>query len=252
MARVDKQAELQEQVARMETQMNHTQEKKRRSPLMTCSLILAAGVLLVIGIIVWAVASTGLVEVPVVTSLAYREPVPVRLVEAGTPMETLLQETFTSTLTQRIYEGGGTLEDRTLEVRIPEDALTASVRTLAQEAGQDWIDADRLQIAIEPGVGAQMFAPLGTENNELNTALTATFDLQATNGLLEVIPSEVKIGSFKIPDVFIAATLERLLEQELAKLNQSMVGYARISQIDVVSGALLVTGEIAIEIRPAQ
>lgn len=249
MARVEKNAELEERL--QDVKGDVVREIRRRTrvhrPWFTCCLLLLA-VLVGVGVwIAWTVAATGLVQVPVFSSLAYGMPSPLRPVTPGVPVETVLGETFTSTLTRRLYEGGGTLENRSIDVHLSESSLTASVRTFLERAGIDWIDGSQAQIAIEPDAGVELFVPLRVRDRQ--TSATLRFQLEAVDGNLVITPTQVAIGSARVPRFLIAIFLKPLLEAELGKLNEAMVGYAKISKIEVLPRELSITGELSVEIQ---
>ena len=251
MVRVEKNAGLESRLDDVKGEVVAEVRRRTRTsrPWLTCSLLLLA---VLVGVGVWAawfVAATGLLHVPVFTSLAYEAPAPIREVTPGVPVETVLNETFTSTLTRRLYEGGGTLTSRSIEVQIQEASLTASLRSFLEESGLEWIDSAGVQIVVEPGVGIELFVPLTIESQEPGVAGIITFDLTAVEGNLVVTPTSVKIGAAKIPDLLIAAFLKPFLEAELAKLNTAMVGYAQISTIDLLQREISITGELSVEIQ---
>ncbi|TAL50074.1 hypothetical protein EPN81_03890 [Patescibacteria group bacterium] len=251
MARVEKNAGLESRLDEVKGEVVREVRKRTRTgrPWLTCSLLFLA---LLVGMILWVtwfVAATGLLHVPVFTSLTYTAPEPIRMVTPGVPIEAVLKETFTSTLTRRLYEGGGTLTDRSVEVQIQESSLTASLRTFLEKSAPEWINSSGVQIVVEPGTGIELFVPLDLESQEPGVAGIITFDLDVDQGNLVVTPVSVRIGAAKIPNFLIVAFLMPLLEAELAKLNTAMVGYAQISSIELLPREVVVKGELAVEIK---
>ncbi len=251
MARVEKNAGLESRLEDVKGEM--VQEVRRRTrprrPWLTCSLLLLV-VLVGLGVwIAWMVAGTGLIHVPVFTSLAYEAPAPTRTVTPGVPVETVLSETFTSTLTRRLYEGGGALANTAVEASLTEASVTSSLRTFLEKAGMTWIDVSGVQIAVDPEVGMELFIPLRLGSQEVGTAGVVTFDLSVQDGNLVVAPTSVRLGSSKVPNFMIATFLKPLLEAELQKLNAAMVGYASISSIEILPRELLLKGELSVVIE---
>lgn len=251
MARVEKNAGIEQRLADMKGEVvDEVKRRTRRSrPWLTCSLIL---LMVLVGVCVWGLwttAATGLVRVPVFTDLAYEIPVPTRPVTPGVPVETVMNEAFTSTLTRRLYEGGGTLTNRSISVQLEESSITASLRSFLEEGNFDWIDASGVQVVVDPDVGVELFVPIF--RSELTTAVTFTFDFGAQDGNLIVTPTKIQIGNAQIPDFLIAVFLKPLLEAELAKLNATMVGYAKISMIEILPRTLSVSGELSVEVESA-
>lgn len=251
MARVEKykEADKVDEVEKGRERGRRDETYRKSKPWLTCSLV---GLVVVLGVLVWGVwivAATGLVRVPVFTDLAYEEPQPTREVSSGVPVETVLQETFTSTRTRRLYEGSGALQNRSIEAVVSEESLTASIRTLAEESDFTWLNASDIQIVIDPEVGMEVFTPLDASVSELHTAIITRFHVQANDGVIEVTPTSVMVGDLNLPKFVVATFLKPILGRELAKMNQLVVGYARISEIEIGSGQVAIKGELSVEIE---
>lgn len=246
---MEKQAGIEKRLDEVKADMtSEIRRRTRRSrPWLTCSLILLA---VFVGVCVWGlwtVAATGLVRVPVFTDLAYKVPTPTRPVTPGVAVETVMNEAFTSTLTRRLYEGGGTLSNRSIHVQLEESSITASLRSFLEEGNMDWIDASGAQVVVDPDVGVELFVPIF--GSELATAATLSFDLWVQEGNLIVTPREIQVGNARVPDFLIALFLKPFLEAELTQLNAAMVGYAKISTIEILPRAISVSGELSVEIE---
>jgi hypothetical protein len=249
--RVEKHSVLEERLSDVKGDL--VKEVRRRThvsrPWLTCSMVMLVLFLVAALWGAWSVAATGLVRVPVFTALAYDTPVPYREVTPGVSVETYLNEVFTSTLTRRLYEGGGQLTNRSIEVRLSEASLTASVRTFLEESELSWIDASHAQVVIDPEVGAEVFVPFDASLAGQRSALRLQFELSTQDGKLMVVPTTVLVGNAHIPDFVTATFFKPLLEAELAKLNTVMVGYAQISRIEILPRELLISGELAVELN---
>lgn len=249
MARVEKSAGIEQRIADMKGEMvDEVKRHTRRSrPWLTCSLII---LVVLVGVCVWglwSVAATGLMRVPIFTDLAYEIPEPTRPVTPGVPVETVTEEVFTSTLTRRLYEGGGTLSNRSISMEIEETSITASLRSFLEKNNLDWIDTAGTQVVVDPEVGVELFVPfLGSE---LSTAAILTFDVGTQEGNLFVTPTKFQIGSAKIPYRVVALFLKPFLEAELAKFNSVMLGYAKISTIEILARVISVNGELSVEVE---
>lgn len=180
------------------------------------------------------------------TAVAYDVPAPTRDVTPGVPAETVVDEAFSTTLARRLYEGGGELSNRSIELTLSEASLTASMRSFLEGSDLDWIDPTRTQLVVDPKVGVELFVPF---LSELETAATLTFDISSSGGNLVVTPKDVHIGSAKVPSFLIATFLKPFLEAELEQLNASMVGYATISTIQLLPRELVIEGELAVEVE---
>ncbi len=251
MARIEKNASVEKKLQEVKGDVLREVKlrNRRRHPWLTCSLIALFLLASFFVWIVWLVAATGLVQIPLFTQLAYQSPEPVRSVEAGAPVEVLLQERFTTLLTQRLYEGEGTLENRAIELSIPEASLTASARTLLAQTDVPTIDPAQVQVVIDPSVGIELYAPV--RESSLGTAVTVNFSLEATEGNVAITPTSVEIGSLGIPAFVLTGFFQPLIEQQLRGINEELSGYAQIDAIGITEGALMISGEIAVELQEA-
>ena len=252
MARIEKNASVEKQIQEVKGDVikEVKQRNRQRRPWITCSLIalfLIASFFIWIG---WLIAATGLVDVPVFTRFAYQQPIPIHEVEAGTTVEAMVQERFATILTDRLYEGGGTIDDRTIELLIPDGSLTTSTRNLLEETNVPMIDAASLQVAVDSEVGIEIFAPLA--DSSLGTAVVIRFDIQAIDGNIVVAPTSVELGSLSIPAFVLVNIFEPLIAEQLGGINNELSGYASVGSISMEQGALRVNGEIAVEIQEAQ
>lgn len=251
MTRVEKNARIEQRFTDMKEEV--VDEVKRRPrrlrPWLSCSLILFA---VLVGFLVWGLwttAATGLVRIPVFTDLAYEVAIPKRPVTPGVPAQTVMSEAFASTLTRRLYEGEGTLSDRSITVSLEEGSLTASLRSFFEEEDFDWMNVSGVQVVVDPEVGVEVFVPI--LGRELTTAVTLTLDFWAQEGNLMVAPVKILVGNVQIPDFLVTVFLKPLLQAQLAKLNTMMVGYAKISTIEILPRTISLSGELSVEIESA-
>lgn len=249
MTRVEKGAGIEKRLEEVKAEVSsEVRRSTRRSrPWLTCSLIMLVVLLGICVWILWTLAATGLWKIPVFTAVAYDVPAPTRDVTPGVPAETVVEETFSTTLTRRLYEGGGTLTNRKIEITLSEASLTASLRSFLEQSNLDWIDTTHAQLVVDPEVGVELFVPF--TNSELNTASTLRFVVEASEGNLIVTPTEVRVGSAKVPGFLVATFFKPFLVSELAKLNATLVGYATISSIEILPRELLIEGELAVEVE---
>jgi hypothetical protein len=248
MTRVEKQSSVKEQIHEMKGVVVDEVRKsqRRRRPWLTCSVIL---LLLLSGFFVWlgwAVASTGLIEIPLLTSLAYDPPAPIRIVEPGSPIETVAQEVFTSTLTSRLQSGSGELLDRSMTLTLSESSLTATVQSLIEESGIGWIDSSLAQVVLDPSVGVELFAPL--RNNPRGSAITLLADVGVQDGNVTITPTQAQIGDLTLPSVLLSL-LNSLVQEQLESLNTSLRGYANLTSVSMTEGTVALVGELSVEIR---
>ena len=253
MSRIEKQASLEKQIQDVKEnvvqKMKH--QSKPRKHWFTCLMILFVLFLIGISYLAWTVASTGLVSIPVFTRFAYTQPVPLREVTPGVPVESVLREHIATSFVQRFRESGRLLpsSNQTLEVSVSEASLTATLRTKLEESPLEGLEISALQVILEPDTGVQVFIPV--EESDLQTAVVLFFDVMAKDGAIVVIPKEVFVGSLHVPPFLVNVFLTPLLKQRLAQVNQLIVGYGEISSLDISSGELLIKGTVSVEVpRP--
>lgn len=225
---------------------------KQRSWLKTCSLFLLFGVIGVIIWILWMLAATGLVQIPVFSSIAYERPEPIREVTAGVPVQVSVQDQVQTSLRDQLYNSvrQGTSFDSVLSVSLTEESLTSSFRSYMEQTGLPWIDSSHVQMVVDEQEGIQVFMPLLLDGKEGDTAVTAYIDVDVLEGEVLLSVRDVSIGSTSIPRLVIVYFVQPYVESELARITASMVGYSSISALEVLSGQIIVTGDAAVQVQP--
>jgi hypothetical protein len=249
MTRVEKQADVKKQLedVKGEVVKQVKQSTRKRKPWMACGLLLVAaiaGLFLWIG---WVIASTGLVTIPLLSTLAFKDPEPTRVVEPGVSAEVYMEEWFTTLLTTRLVQGGGVIQDKGFSLTLPEESLTSSMRNLLAESQMEMIQHEQVQVLIEPDQVMELFVPL--EVNGKRTAATLMITLGATDGATSVQLNEIQIGSYRLPKFVIAAFLTPTIERELQDVNARLSGYVDITTLSTQQGDLLLEGELIAEVE---
>lgn len=238
MSRVEKNDEVIEQLG---------DSKKKTHGRFSCFLILLACLVLFVGFIVWEIAATGLVNIPGVSSLAFSSPKPVRMVEAGMPVEQLSESVFKTTLAKRLQEGGGELTDRSITLALPESSLTASLQNELKRSLNANIDAYHAQIAVLPNQELELFLPLQTGDQK--TALVVSVVLVAENGFFDLTLRDVRLGSFRAPSSLVALLIQPFVNRELTSLNQALGTYMHVDSLTTQDGVLNASGRFTVEIK---
>ncbi len=220
--------------------------KKKPHPLVTCAVIVFVLLGVVAAGIVWAIAATGLVTIPVFTRLAYEVPTPLRVVTPGVPIETYIQSEVSDTLMQRLYQGQGALEDTALEVSLSEQSFTASLRSLAEQAGEGLpFDFSLAQVALDPQKGAEIFLPI--KNNPQQTALRLDVYATVQDGGIILDIKGASIGSLSLPLNVLNPLIHTVVEKNLESLYAELGSYVRLSEISYEDGLMILKGELAVE-----
>lgn len=222
-------------------------QKKKPHGRFTCVLIALVCFVLFASFILWEVAATGLVTIPVVSSVAFVHPKPVRVVEAGVPVEQLSESVFKTTLAKRLQAGGGMLSDRSILIAIPESSLTASLRKALKNFPDANLDASRAQIAVLPDQKLELFLPV--RFNDRSSVLIAHISLVADQGLFDLRLLDVKLGSFRAPSMLVSSLIQPFVNRALTSLNQSLSSYMHVDSLKTEEGILNASGTFTVEVK---
>ncbi|MBI5793672.1 hypothetical protein HZA87_01105 [Candidatus Uhrbacteria bacterium] len=249
MTRVEKNASVREKLEEMKGSVVREvrEHNRKRRPMLTCSLVFLFLVACFFSWMAWVVASTGLVYIPLFTTLAYDKPEPIHAVEPGIPVDVFVKDSLTEEVTKRLQSGSGELKDRAFTLTLSEASLTASIRSLIEESGLTFLDGSEAQVALDGQDGAELFVPLS--KNTQASAISLMIDVGAKDGKISIAPTRLRVGSLSIPHFILVNLLDPFLKQELAKLNDALIGYARLNSIVVAQGAVTLTGELSVEVR---
>ena len=249
--RVNKNQEIQEvkqELKKTKKQLSAEikRETKKGHPVLTCLIVLVLAVVLVVG---WAgsvVAKTGLVEVPVLTSMFYSVPEPVREVVPSQTFEEAMSDQLTELINERIQDIGGADIDRSLSLDLEEDVLTASLQVLL--ANQDkYFETTEIQLAVVAPDQVELFMPLA--DSELDSALTVSLvPLIDQEGMLDLSIQSLRVGNQKLPNWIVGLVMNRPLDLMVWQLNKNMSQYATWESVQVYDKVLTLTGEINVNI----
>ena len=205
MARVEKNKGVEEGMSHMKGDIlkavRHDTRKGRG--LWSCAAILVAIIFSFLAIGAWMAAATGIVSVPLFSSLAYRAPAPSHAVAPGPSFEEYL----------RASAGAGSLAD------IPEGTLTTIVRDALATNGQTWLDDHGAQAARADG-GVELYLPL--RDNAQGTAIVALVDVSEADGKLSVSIRHASIGSLGVPSWLVSLVLSPAIAPFVASFNETL------------------------------
>lgn len=249
MSRIEKSEEPQKNASQIKDEVveRFEDQKKKTHGRFSCFLIALSILVLFCGFIAWQIAATGLVSVPVFSSFAFTNPKPVRVIEAGMPVEQLSEAIFKTTLTKRLQASGGVLLDRSMTLTLPESSLTATLQNELKKTGETSIDAPHAQIAVLPNQELELLLPIKTEGHA--TALLVRVSLVANQGLFEIKLLDVRLGSFHAPSVLVASLVQPFVNRELASLNQSLSSYMHVDSLITKEGELHAAGTFTVELK---
>ncbi|MBI4714193.1 hypothetical protein HY771_03350 [Candidatus Uhrbacteria bacterium] len=241
MTRIEKGSEVKEELQQMKGEViKEISSTKKRHPFRNCTILIFIVIVGLLFAAVWAVASTGLVEVPVFSKFAFDKPEPERLVNPGVPIEKVLEEQVLSKLKT------GSVNE-TISLTLTEESLTASLRSILESSADGLIDAGLSQVSISSDRGFTFFLPLS--NSESGTALTLSVKANIKDGAVELIPEELKIGSLSVPDSFTALFLQSFVKDQLADANKILGSYVQIEEVEYKEGSVVVRGKVVAEVE---
>ncbi len=183
----------------------------------------------------WVLAASGLLRIPLFSSLAYQPPVPVTVVRAGVPAETSLLTQLTN---------AAALGETYPVLVVSEESLTASFRSLVEEAGVSLVRTEDVQVASVEGKGLELFFPV--RNNAQSTAVRAVLVVEVNESHLTASVTEVTLGSLPLPSWLVAATVDALISGVLTRLEESMPEGATISSVTYEAHAARVGLELSV------
>jgi hypothetical protein len=219
--------------------------KKKPHPLVTCMTIVFALVLVFVAAVLWLVAATGIMAIPIFSRLAYETPTPLRTVTPGVPLETYIQSEVSEILTRRLYEGQGSLQDTSLEMRLTEQSFTASLRGLTQEIGEGLpFDFSAAQVALDAQKGAEIFLPI--KENPQQTAVRICVYASAQDGAVSLEIKEASVGALDVPMSVFNSLLHRVVEQSLRSLYEQLGSYVSLHSITYEDGVMILSGDLAV------
>lgn len=187
----------------------------------------------------FVVAATGLVRIPLMSSLAFRAIEPVRVVEASSEDLSLW---FTGALRQESLRQArlGTL-NRNVAFTIPEAILTGVVRSVGStvDVSDVPIDFSRVQVAVVEE-SLEVFLPL----KETETAVLVRVEPQLVDETVSWDIQSVRVGRIRIPQSVVDRLLKNSVEIGTSDLVESLGGVMQVRGISVSEEGLKIEGEL--------
>ncbi|MEK7615177.1 MAG: hypothetical protein AAB431_02225 [Patescibacteria group bacterium] len=234
MSRIEKGKGLKEELEQMRGEMKKeiatTKPKKR---FLSCSVLFFLMIFFLCGWGVWIVASTGLVEIPLVSALSYHKPEPDHLVMPGVPVEVIAAEKLQTAFAQQAASTSFT---------VTESSLTASLRSLLEKEQHDTIDAGLAQVSISEESGFTFFFPL--PNSAKHTAIILSVKATANEGVIHVVPERFAVGSFHLPHALVAFFLQPFIESQLVSLNEELKTFVQVNGIEYKEGSVIIKAKV--------
>jgi len=204
---------------------------KRRHPVITCGIIALVFLLAIMLWALWSLAATGLFNIPIFTSLAYSVPEPTREVSIGAPLETHFET--------QLSKG---FSSKSISLSLPEDAFTATLRTVIEQSAKEQFDVDSVQIAVLEDEGLEVFLPLA--NNKQESALKMILLVHEEDGRLVGEVSKTWIGSYRVPGWMVNLFIEPVVKTGISTMSKALELYATVEQIEYNDASVIITGQI--------
>ena len=215
--------------------------RKKKRGCFSCGLIaLLVGVFVLLWI-GWVVAASGLVRIPVLSSVAFQEPKPVRVVEPSnvTP-EAWLESRIVTEFTRRIRSGD--LHNRRVTLTVPEGVLTMLVRGSGELIDIQDIpfDFSLAQVAVVDE-NLEVFLPVEDTKTALRIEITPSIGEDG----LDVRIDTVRVGSWRAPRWLVRAIVNQAMRLGADQIEDSIGSVIMIEDIVVAPEGLVITGELS-------
>ncbi|MFH1252948.1 MAG: hypothetical protein V1664_01295 [Candidatus Uhrbacteria bacterium] len=252
MTRVEKDSQLKTKVENLTTQVKTVEKQEAKEQRISKFKLACGGLVLVVFLglffgISWIMAASGLVNVPIISPIAYKIPVPMQPVVPGVLIDAYVSEYFNSLITERLQAGSGELKERAVTVTLSEASLTASLRELLATENLSFFKTEPAQVAIKKDQGLEVFLPLANSSN--NNALRLLLKIVVVNGKISVTYVRMTIGNLVLPDGFSKIVLKPFLDQGLQQANYKLGAYSTIDEILFEDNTLVVNGQLTVQVQ---
>ena len=192
----------------------------------------------------WAVAASGLYNVPMISSWAFHPPDPIHDVEVEENVEEVsVLERMRTEINDLISTNfPGQLQVSEASVIIEEQLLTTfllqNITAAAEHAGAEIIKS---QIAIEPA-GMEIFVHMVHKERPVYLSLVVIPEVIDNDIDLDIISA--RLGNLPLPTWAAGYALNTFLGSALSVLQVPVVGFVHLDSIDLIYGKLRLNGAV--------
>lgn len=208
-------------------------------------LLVSLIVLSLVGLaLLFVVAKTGLVEIPVLSALAYELPQPSRIVNPGTSIEEELQTQLVAALQSKLQNG--TISDANVTLIFSEATLTAALRQAIGQGAESIFVKDASQVALLKNGQAEFYLPLVQKADR--AVLLVRVAPSVKEGSLALAVTQAQIGQLSFPG-FTRSIIQWPLDKLVVQVNEWLKNYASVESITMQEGSVSLDGAMTLDLK---
>jgi hypothetical protein len=192
----------------------------------------------------WAVAATGLYDVPMISSWAFHVPVPIHEVHVEESVDevSVLEQMRTEINDLISTQYTGQIQASEANVVIDEELLTTfliqNISGAVEHAGAEIVKS---QIAIEP-TGMEIFLHIAQKERPVYISLIVIPEVVDNDINLDI--RSARLGNLPLPTWAAGYALNTFFGSALSVLQVPIVGFVHLDSIDLIYGKLRLNGAI--------
>lgn len=200
-----------------------------------CLLLNIVALLIMVGVVMFALAGTGLVTVPFF-SRWYRTPQPMRVVVPGSQtLEGSVESQIKKQSDSIIRNSNGS---KTFSVVLREEELTRSFRDFIATSFRE-VKVEHAQVAIDPEA---MEWYVRFSRGEHHPVITLRLQPVLLEGKITFRVRHAELGTFPIWHRLVEAMLNRALTDALAQVNKNVFAVSEVQSVTLKQGSVEVVG----------
>jgi len=217
------------------------QHNKRRLRRLGCVGIFLFVLFLCFLFVMWFLAQTGFVNVPVLSKF-YNPPEPAHYVEPGQLVDEYAADVFLDKLESVAYNLS---LDNHIQLELSEGILTSGIQEQISNLDSDIFLTNDTQVVIDPNFGMELFLPLKYNDDQAVVILYVTPVLVDKSINIEV--NRIQIGNINLPQSMAEIILETPIKTLVEQLNSTFTQFINIESIDVQNGVLIIDGYLSLD-----
>lgn len=194
--------------------------KRGRHRFRSCGLIALAIIFALSAFLTWTVASTGLVQIPLLTNVAFHKSTLDREVSLGVP--------FNSALSEQTIAG---------QIHLSEGTLTTFLQDQLSTRSQNLFESKGAQILLTKSDGIELSLPI--RDNELGSSVLVKFEMDIQEGVITLNLLNGSLGSWNVPNVLLQGVLAPFLTTGTTELNTLLKDFCTPTSITHQEGSLI-------------